>query len=342
MADYSNLFRGGGISGVPARRPTGGKSRIAVFVLLCCIILLGIWGYSRFVQNPDSKSPSSDFEGAESQQGIILPKDDRKPDRPAAPAPQQHSLHANIISQAKENIAAALQALRNDEFIAARDGAEKVLNSQLEEGDPIWEQAADILGKANTAIYTSDMPAPNKKLYTIQEGDNLIKIAKRFKTTVESIQKTNSLDITDPIIFPGKTLYIYTGQWSVVVKKSKFRLYLYDDGSLFKIYSVGIGRQGRTPSGKFLISNKQKEPVWYNEGRAIPYGSKENVLGTRWMALQPVGDTDPNLRGYGIHGTWEPDTIGAQASNGCIRLTNDDVNELYYMLPYNTEVEILD
>ncbi len=343
MADYSNLFRGGGVSGVPSRRPTGGRSRIAVFVLLCSLILVVIWLYSRFGHDPESGASAPDQVAVDSGDGAVVARDDRKADESAAALKsQQQAVPPQVLSEARENLAAALQAFQKDELVAAKESAEKVIVSQLEEGHPVWEQAAEILGKANTVIYTSDIPAPNKKLYTIQEGDNLIRIAKRFKTTVESIQKSNSLDPTNPVIFPGKTLYIYTGQWSVVVKKSLFRLYLYDGGLLFKIYPVGIGRQGRTPSGMFVISNKQREPVWYNEGRAIPYGSEENVLGTRWMALQPVGDTDTNLRGYGIHGTWEPDTIGTQASNGCIRLTNGDVAELYSILPYNTEVEILD
>ena len=117
---------------------------------------------------------------------------------------------------------------------------------------------------------------------------------------------------------------------------------MYDGKNLFKVYKVGIGRQGRTPSGKFIIRTKQKEPIWYNEGKAIQYGSKENVLGTRWMALKPIGNTNQNLRGYGIHGTWQPETIGTRSSNGCIRMKNEEVNELFSILPYKTEVIISD
>jgi len=49
-----------------------------------------------------------------------------------------------------------------------------------------------------------------------------------------------------------------------------------------------------------------------------------------------------NVPGYGIHGTWEPDTIGRQSSAGCIRLLNDDVAELFVMLPVDTPVIIHD
>jgi lipoprotein-anchoring transpeptidase ErfK/SrfK len=60
------------------------------------------------------------------------------------------------------------------------------------------------------------------------------------------------------------------------------------------------------------------------------------------MALTPTGDTDKNLSGYGIHGTWLPETIGTESSNGCIRMKNEEVNELYSILPYKTEVTIED
>ena len=341
MADYSNLIHSGGVSTVSDGGPSRGRGRLIVFILLCCLIFAGIWLYRRHSEDSAGKDgePAQGSDAARPQpaQSDRMAPATQKPD--TAPQP---TVPPEVLAMARENVAAAVQALQSDEFVRAREHALKVIESQLKEGDQLWEQAAEVLSKANISIFMSDIPAPSKKLYTIQEGDNLIRIAKRFKTTVESIQKSNSLDPTNPVIFPGKTLYIYTGQWSVVVRKSLFRLYLNDGESLFKVYPIGIGRQGRTPSGVFRITSKQKEPVWYNEGRAIPYGAEDNVLGTRWMALQPIGDTDPNLRGYGIHGTWEPETIGSQSSNGCIRLTNDDVEELYSILPYNTEVTIID
>ena len=56
------------------------------------------------------------------------------------------------------------------------------------------------------------------------------------------------------------------------------------------------------------------------------------MLGTHWLSL--------DLPGYGIHGTWEPDTVGKQESAGCIRLVNADIEELYTLLPVGTPVVI--
>lgn len=345
MADYSNLLRGGGLSAAERPKKNKGKNRIFIFVTLCCAVLICIWIYLKITRS--STKPVTE------NKTVIVPENKKNeiPTTTGETPPVKSelkktavnlSISLKTLNEVKENLAQAEQAISKDEFVTAKQHSLKILESGLKEGDEYWEKASAILGEANTGIYMHDVPAPNKKLYTIQEGDSLIRIAKRFNTTVESIQKSNNLDQTNPIIFPGKTLYIYTGDWSVKVSKSKFRLYLFDGKSLFKVYRIGIGKQGRTPSGLFEISTKQKEPIWYNEGKAIPFGSKENVLGTRWMALKPTGDTNQNLRGYGIHGTWQPDSVGTQSSNGCIRMKNEEVEELYSILPYRTEVLIAD
>jgi lipoprotein-anchoring transpeptidase ErfK/SrfK len=51
------------------------------------------------------------------------------------------------------------------------------------------------------------------------------------------------------------------------------------------------------------------------------------------MAIRPTGTTDPTLRGFGIHGTWDPDSIGTAASLGCVRMRNEEVEELYDFIP---------
>ena len=58
------------------------------------------------------------------------------------------------------------------------------------------------------------------------------------------------------------------------------------------------------------------------------------VLGTRWMGF--------DITGYGIHGTTEPDKIGQQVTAGCVRMRNEEVEELYTLIPVGTEVTIQD
>ena len=92
---------------------------------------------------------------------------------------------------------------------------------------------------------------------------------------------------------------------------------------------------GKPPVGSFVIKDKIQHPPWWRpDGKQIPYGDPANLLGTHWLSL--------DVRGYGIHGTWEPETIGQQASAGCIRLLNDDIEELYTLVIVGTPVVIRD
>ena len=66
----------------------------------------------------------------------------------------------------------------------------------------------------------------------------------------------------------------------------------------------------------------------------IPADSPDNILGSRWMGF--------DLPGYGIHGTTEPESIGKSCTQGCVRMLNSEVEELYDIVPVGTEVTILD
>jgi len=232
-------------------------------------------------------------------------------------------------------IKGAKEQLANDSPLAARTLARKVLASEgVRQFSDLWFEAAEVASQANTELFNSDAPAPEKVRYEVQTGDNLVNIAKAHSTTVQALQRGNSrLGPDSAKIFPGMILHIYRGTWRIAISKERFVLLLYDGDLLFKLYHVGIGRQDRTPVGTFKIINKLAEPAWTPPGKVIPYGDPENVLGTRWLGLQATGDTDPTLKGYGIHGTWRPESIGKAESEGCVRLRNDDVDELFDVVP---------
>lgn len=253
---------------------------------------------------------------------------------PPAPAP-------SATQALEQRLAAAADQLQKDRLLAARTLARKVLEDPaVAPYGEVWWRAADVLSRANTALVNSSAPAPEKLAYIIQPGDALVSIAERHNTTVSALQRANNLDPVSPLIFPGAVLHIYRAQWAVQVDKEHFALMLMDGDQLFKVYRVAIGRQDRTPVGTFRVANKLREPVWTPPGRVIPYGDPRNVLGTRWLGIEPTEGTDPGLKGLGIHGTWEPDSIGKAASEGCVRLLNDDVNELFDLVPVDTRVTI--
>jgi len=107
-------------------------------------------------------------------------------------------------------------------------------------------------------------------------------------------------------------------------------------------YGVGVGREGFTWSGVQTISRKAEWPDWHPPAEMIarqPYlprfmaGGPGNPLGARAMYL---GGTE-----YRIHGTNDPSTIGKFVSSGCIRLTNEDVADLFGRVDVGTRVVVL-
>ena len=178
-----------------------------------------------------------------------------------------------------------------------------------------------------------------KEEYKVRSGDSIDKIARKFRTTVPMVQKGNQV-MNPNLIRAGDTFKIVKGEFTLTISKSAKDMVLYFNGQFFKRYRVGTGKYGRTPVGSFEIHDKIPEPVWWRpDGREIKFGDPDNILGTRWLAIRAIGDT-PQVRGYGIHGTWADDSIGKAESAGCIRMLNREVEEIFDLLPINTTVRI--
>jgi lipoprotein-anchoring transpeptidase ErfK/SrfK len=211
------------------------------------------------------------------------------------------------------------------QLVAARELLQPVADS-AESPDNVL----DLLGDINTQILFSPVMSPEKVDYTIQAGDGLGKLAAKFGTTITLIKKSNNLK--SDVIRIGDRLRIYQPQFAVGVDKTKNTLTLTDHGRFFKRYRVGTGEYSKTPVGTFKITVRQEQPVWHRDGQVVPYGDPANILGTHWLGL--------DIPGYGIHGTWATNSIGKQATAGCVRLLNGDVEELYTILPLGTPVTI--
>jgi len=191
----------------------------------------------------------------------------------------------------------------------------------------------DELGKINIDLLGSVSAGEGVSEHVVKSGESLFVIAQKYGTTVELIKRTNNLK--SDFIKPGDKLKVITDKFSIVVDKSKNILTLKAGEKVVKVYRVGTGVSGCTPVGTFTITNKLVNPPWHKPGAGVvPFGDKNNVLGTRWMGF--------NKTGYGIHGTWEPESIGQQASAGCVRLVNKDCEELYEIVPVGTEVTIIE
>src|ERR1700676_2726309 len=118
----------------------------------------------------------------------------------------------------------------------------------------------------------------------------------------------------------------------IVVSIPDRKLVLMNGDRAVRIYDVAVGKASTpSPQGEFRIINRIPNPAWYTVGKVVAPG-KGNPLGTRWMGL--------SARGYGIHGTNAPKSIGKAASHGCIRMRAADLEELFDLVSVGVVVEI--
>jgi len=118
----------------------------------------------------------------------------------------------------------------------------------------------------------------------------------------------------------------------IVVSIADRKLAVLADDRVVRIFPTAVGApESPSPVGVYKIVNGIPDPTWYHKGKIIGPG-KENPLGTRWLGL--------SVKGYGIHGTNVPSSIGHNASHGCVRLRNKDVEELFRMVDVGDQVEI--
>ena len=196
------------------------------------------------------------------------------------------------------------------------------------------EEVQDRLGALSIVLITSNTPTPQTVLHEVVSGDSLGKLARQYNTTMELIKKSNNLK--SDVIRVGQKLRVWTAPFTVLVDKSRNILILKTAEEVVKVYHVSTGAGNSTPVGHFKIAAKLVDTVWFKAGsKPIPPESPENELGSRWMGFAE----NPQ---YGIHGTIKPNLIGQQATAGCVRLINPDVQELFDLLPAGAQVTIQD
>jgi len=186
--------------------------------------------------------------------------------------------------------------------------------------------SAQVLGYASTPqSFPSDnvMANPDRPALSDDGGGSTGVLPERLRRAIVNINTREA---------PG-TVIIDTGNTALY--------YVLGQGRAIR-YGVGVGREGFTWAGTQTISRKAEWPDWHPPAEMIarqPYlprfmaGGPGNPLGARAMYL---GSSE-----YRIHGTNDPTTIGKFVSSGCIRLTNDDVADLFSRVDVGTRVVVL-
>ena len=156
----------------------------------------------------------------------------------------------------------------------------------------------------------------------------------------ENTSRASAVSADATVVAPKKTPQ---GAWRIVISKSKYELSLLKGNQVVKAYDIAVGKNTgdkkkvgdmKTPEGLFKVQNIQDASFWthdFKDGK----GQIAGAYGPRFIRLKT-----PPWTGIGIHGTHDPSSIGTKATEGCIRLNNDDLLDLLKKIKIGTPVEI--
>ncbi len=166
---------------------------------------------------------------------------------------------------------------------------------------------------------------PHVTQYQVVRGDNLSRIGWQFLVPYELIMRINGLSSSG--IRAGQTLKVVQGPIHLVIIKRNFELQAWLEEACLRSYPVGLGSDDSTPAGTYTVQKRLKAPAYQPRHRPRSDwregGAEDNPLGTRWIEFR---------ESFGIHGTIEPESIGRTVSEGCIRMHNQHVEEIYDMV----------
>ena len=182
------------------------------------------------------------------------------------------------------------------------------------------------------------------QVWQVKANETLFSIARSHRLGLEHVAFANRRSVTQEVKpggrlrVPGRRILpLSAPRDGLVLNLPERGLFLFRKGSFEGFYPVAVGAPGwNTPVGAFKIAEHVKNPTWVPPGWAgggAPVGpGPANPLGDRWMGL--------NFRGYGIHSTNRPDSIGGAVSHGCIRTYPEMAHELFERVQVGLSVRI--
>ncbi len=202
---------------------------------------------------------------------------------------------------------------------------------------PETAEAKEAISRLNEITLPNVLKA-NSERYQVKRGDVLAIIARRQGSSIGQIMLANGLN--SPRLSIGDQLLIPKVRFNLDVGLEDRMALLKIGDFIVKTYPICVGHPDTpTPFGDFRIINKLDRPDWRNpEGILIPYGDPANELGSRWLGI--ASDDIPASRGFGLHGTIDPGSIGQAISHGCLRFYNEDIEQLFELLNVNVPVRI--
>jgi LysM repeat protein len=183
--------------------------------------------------------------------------------------------------------------------------------------------------------------------YKVGSGDLLSVIGKRHNVPYEILMQINGIARPEALQ-AGIAIKVINGPFNVRVYRSTFTMDLYLQNTYVKSFPVGLGKPGKeTPTGRWRVKadGKLVKPIWTDPttGRTYHPEDPDYPLGSRWIALEGIEGAAVGKTGFAIHGTKDPQQIGAPGSQGCIRLHNGDAVFVYnLMMPGVSLIDVAD
>ncbi|MHC4443492.1 MAG: L,D-transpeptidase family protein [Planctomycetota bacterium] len=253
------------------------------------------------------------------------------------PASQPAAKNKAQPSKSKVNIeirAAELAKKRND-LTSARTHFNRALKAGLsaKETQRVRKELSDIAAKTifSPKVYKDDGLVAH---HVVRRGEVLAKIAKKYKVSDDLLADINNIKNKN-FIREGQRLKVLNGPFHGCIDKSDHLMHMYIQDVYVRTFRVALGTHNSTPSGKWKVSNHQKNPGWTDPrpgGKRWHPDDPKNPIGEYWIGLHGIEGDAVGQFGYGIHGTIEPETIGRDVSLGCVRLTPKDIALLYKMM----------
>ncbi len=232
------------------------------------------------------------------------------------------------------DVMAGRQALERGQLLDARTRLSRAFDGRLsnEQRERIRNELTTISDKLifSKTVAPGD---PLAKLHEITSGESVYVLARRHKVTMDLLQQINELERPE-FIRAGQRLKVIEGPFDAVIRKSQHRMDIFLKGQFVRSYRVGLGAGAGTPLGKWEVTTKLTNPEWTDprSGQYYAADDPKNPIGEYWIGLDCIAGDCIGDSGYGIHGTIEPESIGADMSMGCVRLLPEDIREVHQLL----------
>ncbi|MCF7972238.1 MAG: L,D-transpeptidase family protein [Phycisphaerae bacterium] len=256
-------------------------------------------------------------------------------------AAQRQDMNAGTNPEVTSLFAQAMALYKSDtgRMIQVRDTLNEALRTMsmsLSQRMLIKDELTRLAGiwLFGSTVYADD---PLCDTYLVQSGDNLERIGRNNDVPYQLLMKINNIRRASSLQ-AGVRIKVVNGPFNAVVSRSGYTLDLYLKNTYVKTYVVGLGRPGReTPTGTWLVEERLIRPAYTDPDTGSVYqpDDPEYPIGPYFIKLKGLSGETVGRSGFAIHGTNKPQEIGLNTSSGCIRLRNNEVEEVYGLLADN-------